>query len=107
MQGNLIFITVDVSALTPPEPMTVILKHLSTLTTQECLLIKHRRQPFPLYEKLHGAGFSYYCVGHSQDDITLYIFHQKAKTVFDRWLVTSGLAISNLTTSDLVKGKSK
>jgi hypothetical protein len=106
MQENLTFITVDVSALTPPEPMTVILMHLSTLTTQKCLLIKHRRQPFPLYEKLHDAGFSYYCVVHSQDDITLYIFHQKAQTVFNRWLVTSGLVISTLATSDLVEGKS-
>jgi uncharacterized protein (DUF2249 family) len=106
MQENLTFITVDVSALTPPEPMTVILMHLSTLTTQECLLIKHRRQPFPLYEKLNDAGFSYHCLVHSQDDITLYVFHQKTQTVFDKWLATSDLAISHLATNDLVKGKS-
>ncbi|WP_114326159.1 DUF2249 domain-containing protein [Candidatus Colwellia aromaticivorans] len=101
MYANLTFIKVDVSALAPPEPMTVILTHLARLTAQECLLIKHRRQPFPLYEKLNNAGFSYHCVVHAQDDITLYVFHQKAQTVFNEWLVTNGV-----TTSGLVKGKS-
>lgn len=83
MQSNLKFITVDVSGLAPPEPMTVILKHLATLTHQECLLIKHRRQPFPLYEKLKDAGFSYHCVEHAQNNIELYIFHQSAQNLFD------------------------
>ncbi|MDX2369838.1 MAG: DUF2249 domain-containing protein [Colwellia sp.] len=100
MQASLTFIKVDVSALAPPEPMTVILTHLARLAAQECLLIKHRRQPFPLYEKLNKAGFSYHSVVHTQDDITLYVFHQKVQTVFDEWLVTNGLA-----TSDLVKSK--
>lgn len=87
MQSSLTFIKVDVSALEPPEPMTVILTYLARLTAQECLLIKHRRQPFPLYEKLNNAGFSYYCVVHAQDDLTLYIFHQNAQTAFDEWLM--------------------
>jgi uncharacterized protein (DUF2249 family) len=106
MQANLTLIKVDVSGLAPPEPMIVILSYLSELTARQCLLIKHRRQPFPLYEKLNDAGFSYHCVTHSQDDITLYIFHQKAQVVFDEWLVKSGLAISNLATNHFVKGKS-
>lgn len=100
MQENLTFVTIDVSELLPPEPMTIILTHLASLTTQECLLIKHRRQPFPLYEKLKQAGFSYHCVVHSQDDITLYIFHQQVKAVFDEWSESNGLA-----TSALVRGK--
>ena len=78
---NLKLITVDVSALAPPEPMTVILTHLSTLTQQECLLVKHRRQPFPLYKKLEQAGFSYQCVIHDQDDISLYIYHKAAQNI--------------------------
>ena len=86
MQPNLTLITVDVSALAPPEPMTVILTHLSTLTQQECLLVKHRRQPFPLYEKLEQAGFSYHCVIHDQDDISLYIYHRGAQHVFAEML---------------------
>jgi len=83
MQSSLKFITVDVSSLAPPEPMTVILKHLAKLTHQECLLVKHRRQPFPLYEKLKDAGFSYHCVVHAQNDIDLYIFYQSAQNLFD------------------------
>ncbi|MBL4899967.1 MAG: DUF2249 domain-containing protein [Colwellia sp.] len=98
--NKLTFIKVDVSALVPPGPMTVILTHLSRLATPECLLIKHRRQPFPLYEKLDSAGFSYHCVVHTQDDITLYVFHQNAQALFDEWLVTN-----NLAKSDLIKGK--
>lgn len=100
MKESLIFIKIDVSALAPPEPMTVILTHLAKLTAQECLIIEHRRQPFPLYEKLTQAGFSYHCVVHTEDEVTLYIFHQNSQTVFDEWLVKS-----NFKTSDLVKGK--
>ncbi len=76
-------ITVDVSKLAPPEPMTVILKHLAKLTHQECLLVKHRRQPFPLYEKLNDAGFSYHCVVHTQNKIDLYIIHQSMQNLFE------------------------
>ncbi len=76
-------ITVDVSELSPPEPMTIILSHLAILSEHECLLVKHRRQPFPLYEKLSAAGFNYHCVVHSQDDITLYIYHSSAQVAFD------------------------
>lgn len=102
MQASLIFIKVDVSALAPPEPMTIILTHLAKLTAQECLLVKHRREPFPLYEKLSKAGFSYHCVAHTDDDITLYIFHQKVQAVFEQWL-----QVSDLATSSSVKDKDK
>jgi hypothetical protein len=84
MQTCLKFITVDVSYLEPPEPMTVILKHLAQLSHQECLLIKHRRQPFPLYEKLIDAGFLYHCVEHYHNSIELYIYHQKAHDLFNK-----------------------
>lgn len=76
------FITIDVSSLAPPEPMTIILKHLAKLSHQECLLIKHSRQPFPLYEKLKEAGFSYHCVEHNPNSIELYIFHHEADDIF-------------------------
>ena len=100
MKASLKFIKVDVSTLAPPEPMTVISTHLASLTAQECLVIKHRRQPFPLYEKLYKAGFSYHCVVHTQDDITLYIFHQNTEIVFDEWLVTNALAIAAVKGTD-------
>ena len=51
-------VSVDVSELAPPEPMTVILTALASLELDHCLLVTHRRQPFPLYEKLIQAGFT-------------------------------------------------
>ena len=104
MPESLLLIKIDVSALAPPEPMTVILTYLAKLTVQECLLIKHRRQPFPLYEKLEQAGFSYHCIAHKQDDISLYIFHQAAQSEFDEWLITSDSALT-APISDPIKGK--
>lgn len=51
--------TIDVSHLPPPEPMTEILKALSTLPDNSFLQVLHRREPFPLYEKLPQLGFSH------------------------------------------------
>ncbi len=87
MNSNLQFINIDVSALAPPEPMTVILTHLATLTQSQCLVIKHRRQPFPLYVKLKEAGFSYHCIEHGLDHISLYIFHHCDQQAFEQTLV--------------------
>ena len=101
MQTSLTFVKVDVSGLAPPEPMSAILNHLSILTVQECLLIKHRREPFPLYEKLESNDFSFHRIVHSSDDITLYIFHQSAQGKFDHWLKGNSLAEAGLN-----KGKS-
>lgn len=76
----------DVSELAPPEPMSAILRSLSQLADKCCLQIKHRREPFPLYEKLADAGFSYHCVVHSQDNITLYIYHADDKSSFEQFI---------------------
>jgi len=94
-QSSLKFIKVDVSSLAPPEPMTIILKHLATLTHHECLLVKHRRQPFPLYEKLNDAGFSYHCVEHANNDIELYIFHLSSQNLFDKTLSNIDIKIGD------------
>ncbi len=83
MPQSLKIITVDVSELAPPEPMRVILSHLAKLSDQECLQVKHRRQPFPLYENLGVAGFAYHCVIHKPDDVTLYIYHSNAQQAFE------------------------
>jgi len=76
-------VEVDVKQLAPPEPMTVILTALAQLTDRQCLLVSHRRQPFPLYEKLQQAGFAYHCEVHSDDDISLYIYRQNEQEVFE------------------------
>ena len=54
-------ITIDVSELEPPEPMTEILKSLSNLAPLQCLKVIHSREPFPLYKKLIEAGWGYCC----------------------------------------------
>lgn len=74
---------VDVSELEPPEPMTVILTALSRLKLSCCLLVRHRRQPFPLYEKLLEQGWAYYCHVHSDNDISLYIYRDEDQLLFE------------------------
>jgi hypothetical protein len=76
-------VEVDVKQLAPPEPMTVILTALAQLAQKQCLLVRHRRQPFPLYEKLQQAGFMYHCEVHSDDNISLYIYRQIDQPIFE------------------------
>jgi hypothetical protein len=76
-------IIVDVSELPPPEPMTVILTALARLNKRDCLLVTHRRQPFPLYEKLLQAGWAYHCQTHDDEHVSLYIYHQVDSLLFE------------------------
>lgn len=50
---------VDVSELEPPEPLTVALEAVRELSGDELLVLRHRREPFPLYTMLAEMGFSY------------------------------------------------
>ena len=77
-------VVVDVSELAPPEPMTVILTALSRLVHGHCLLVRHRRQPFPLYEKLQQAGWAYHCQVHDDDNISLFIYRQIDQFLFEQ-----------------------
>jgi uncharacterized protein (DUF2249 family) len=76
-------VDVDVKQLAPPEPMTVILTALAQLTSEQCLLVSHRRQPFPLYEKLQQTGWAYHCEVHGDDHISLYIYREKDQQLFE------------------------
>jgi hypothetical protein len=76
-------VTVDVSELAPPEPMTVIIKALASLMQGDCLLVTHRRQPFPLYEKLLQAGWAYHCQIHDNENISLFIYRQSDLLLFE------------------------
>ena len=83
------FIQIDVSELAPPEPMTAILSALGELAQhglllEQCLVVKHRREPFPLYEKLIAAGWDYHCQINTNNDILLYIYHQSAQLAFEQ-----------------------
>lgn len=89
----MIFTHVDVSELAPPEPMSVILSALAQALkagdiSEQCVVVKHRRQPFPLYERLLAAGWAYHCQVHSSEEISLYIYRQTAQKTFDYYLTT-------------------
>lgn len=79
-------VVVDVQELTPPEPMTVILTALARLQQGSCLLVRHRRQPFPLYEKLVQAGWAYHCQVHDDEKISLFIYRKTEQPLFEQYV---------------------
>jgi hypothetical protein len=50
---------VDVQDLEPPRPMQVVLDALRALGPDEHLLMRHRREPLPLYPMLVELGFAH------------------------------------------------
>jgi hypothetical protein len=48
---------VDTSELEPPEPMQVVLAELDALAEDEYLVMRHRREPVPLYVILAARCF--------------------------------------------------
>ncbi len=52
-------VTLDVSALEPPEPMVRILEAVPALGPSDVLEVTHHREPVPLYARLEEAGFSH------------------------------------------------
>lgn len=49
----------DVRGLPPPEPFEHIMRALQTLTPDTYLQVHIDREPFPLYEVLHDAGYDW------------------------------------------------
>ena len=49
----------DVSDLEPPEPMERILDALDEMPAGDCLRVRHRREPYPLYNILRNMDFSW------------------------------------------------
>jgi hypothetical protein len=47
----------DVSALEPPGPLERILDALTDLPQGQALCVRHRREPFPLYDLLRRMGY--------------------------------------------------
>ena len=76
-------IIIDVSELAPPEPMVQILMALSHLQATQYLQVNHRREPFPLYEKLREAGWCYTCEQLAAEQFRIFIYHQENKQAFD------------------------
>jgi len=69
-------IKLDVSSLPAPEPMTKIIQSLALLTKQQFLQVHHRREPFPLYEKLTTAGWQYCCQQQTEESFIIYIYQR-------------------------------
>ncbi len=76
-------IQIDVRELAPPEPMTAILHALASLSANQCLLVHHSREPFPLYEKLLASDWRYHCETNSKGEIQLTIFRPHLQEAFD------------------------
>lgn len=74
----------NVSHLAPPEPMTEILKSLSSLASDQYLKVNHRRQPFPLFPILAENNWGYRVLVNSDDQVTIFIFHQQNADKFDK-----------------------
>ena len=51
--------TLDVRELEPPVPLERILDKLDTLTKEDCLCVRHNREPYPLYSLLRQMDFSW------------------------------------------------
>lgn len=49
----------DVSDLTPPEPLERILDALADPPSGDCLRVTHRREPHPLYGMLRNMGYEW------------------------------------------------
>ena len=49
----------DVSTLEPPGPMERILDSLTDLPQGQSLCVRHRREPFPLYDLLRRMGYQW------------------------------------------------
>lgn len=81
------FVHIDVSDLPPPEPMTAILQSLAQLAPEQCLQVKHNRQPFPLYEKLAQANWQFHCQQIEANQIVLYIFKPCIQQVMDKFIL--------------------
>ncbi len=83
-------VNIDVRELAPPEPMTAILHALAKLPHDQCLLVHHSRQPFPLYEKLNSAGWAYYCEAKAGGEFFIYIYRQILQSEFERFIQSQG-----------------
>lgn len=66
-------IILDVSELEAPEPMRVILTSLSKLQRGHFLLVKHRKEPFPLYPKIIELGFEFVVIDRQQSKTPQYL----------------------------------
>lgn len=63
----------DVRGLPPPEPFERIIGALQTLSGEDSLKVLIHREPFPLYEMLHGAGYTWQATSLANGDFEILI----------------------------------
>lgn len=81
---------IDVSGLLPPEPMTHIIKHLASLPAETVLIVHHRREPFPLYERLIANQWLYHTKKRGENFI-IYIARREETELFSHFLHSKSL----------------
>ena len=81
--------TVNVSALAPPEPMQVILSSLAQLPNGTVLKVIHRREPFPLYERLLAHGWLYHSKQVLDESYIIYIAKEPDKQQFNAFIAAN------------------
>lgn len=79
-------VTLNVSDLPPPEPMEQILLALSKLTSNQMLKVTHRKEPFPLFEKLGKSNFAFHSKKLAPNQFVIHIFHIKQKSLCEKQL---------------------
>ena len=72
-------IDLDVSDLPPVEPMERILEALQGLGAGDWLRVKHRLQPYPLYNLLREAGFAWLASSKGPTEFEIRIWRQGDK----------------------------
>jgi len=63
----------DVRGLPPPEPFENIIRALPMLSGQETLRVLIHREPYPLYEMLRGAGYTWQAIALANGDFEILI----------------------------------
>ena len=69
-------LTLDVSQLSPPEPMREICAKLPELQSGQLLHVFHRREPVPLYELLAQQGLNYLHLQQEHGKHHIWIWHK-------------------------------
>lgn len=65
----------DVRGLPPPEPFFNIMQALQTLPAGTALRVKIHREPYPLYDALREAGFTWQTSAQADDCFQIVILH--------------------------------
>lgn len=83
----------DASDLEPPEPLMRALALLAELPHGDYLRMKHRREPFLLYENLESKGFAYKVLAGRDTPCEIFVWHQgDAEAEASALDATTGLA---------------